>query len=445
MRPNIILIMTDDQHADTLRLMGRTPLSHIYSRLVKQGVTFVNSLTVAPQCSPSRASMLTGQYPHNHGLFSNASATPNGPADFAQFGLLPNWLQGAGYETIMVGKHGANGRRGMGWDQWYSILSQSYYDYDMDEDGAVVHYGNAPDDYSVSQLARRAVSCIRSARQPFFLWLGLPSPHAPHTPQHSDVGVLGDRLVAPRIPGWNNGYVGDKPAHIRNLPPFGSVPGSSEYIDATYRAMTECLWSVDDAVGTVLHELDISGLSTNTWVIYTSDNGYMRGAQRLPYNKVVPYEDSARVPLVIRGPGVIKELVRTELVANIDVTATIAELAFHSATVQLLDGQSLLKLMCDPASEPLREFLLLEFMADVPQNYPVPGGSPYVLRAYRALRSTEWKYVEYNTGERELYDLVRDPFEQRNVHSEHTNKSLVNRLSALLRGVAYCEGAECRI
>jgi arylsulfatase A-like enzyme len=192
-----------------------------------------------------------------------------------------------------------------------------------------------------------------------------------------------------------------------------------------------------------MNQLASSGLLSNTYVIFTSDNGYMKGEHRLPYNKVVPYEPSIRVPLVISGPGIPAEIERGDIVANIDLTATIVDLAGVNPGVAL-DGKSLRPLWSTSQYGPsFRNYLLFEFMTNFPQSYPVTTGQPYTIPAYTAIRSSDFKLTQYNTGEIEIYDMMNDPSELRSAHADQAMAPVLAAYMQTLQSLRLCVGSTC--
>ena len=444
-KPNVVLILTDDQNAKTLWHMGRPTGSSVYAALIKAGTTFLNSFVVCPQCGPSRASLLTGQYPHNHGYYSNASAAPHNYQSLNETELLPVALQNAGYVTSLCGKY-VNGHTlsdpiPVGWNDWHETVGGDYYNFQLNDNGAINSYS---DDYLTDRVTAKAAEFINSRAgndTPFFVSLGLPAPHAPFQAALKYKGKFGE-APAPRYPGWNAGDVSTKPAYVQAFNKFATIsPSPVTWLNEVYRSQMESLMSVDEAIETVVGALAAAGKSQNTYIIFTSDNGTMGGEWRMPFNKVVPYEPSIEVPLIIAGPGVPVELTRSEIVSTLDVTHTIMDIA-GAVPLSPLDGKSLLPLLATRAPVEFREYLLIEFMEDFMHGYPVPGtGQPaHILRAYSGLRGNRWKYISYNaTGESEFYDLASDPYEQVN----STNASVKQSLAAMLAGVRSCVGNTC--
>ena len=454
--PNFVVIMTDDQTLETVVQMGQTASAGLFGDVTKDGTTFLNSYVVVSQCGPSRASFLTGQYPHNHGLYSN-NTSPNGYASFSEASTLATWLQQSGYRTGLIGKYingygsvlhvGGVGPPSLwvppGWNDWEAFVAPNYYNYQINVNGALETHGSTAADYSTDVLAAKAANFITaSGGGPFFLWVTLNAPHDPFTPPPryatAYAGVAGPRRV-----GWNEADMSDKPAWLRALPLLGPA-GSNvvPWIDATHDGQMGALLAVDDAIVTILGALNTSGALPNTYVIFTSDNGYMKGEHRIPYDKIVAYDQSAKVPLIIRGPNVLAERTRSEIVSNIDVTATILDLA-GIMPGRIIDGTSFRQMLSTPVTTPIHNYQLLEFMVNFPQPYPVSTGPSYTIPAFGAVVSGSYKYIKSDTGEIELYDRTADPFETNSVHANPTMAGTVATYDGMLQLLKACVGTQC--
>jgi arylsulfatase A-like enzyme len=403
-KPSIVLILSDDQRWDTLDAMPE-----VQSELVGHGITFTNSFVVNPECCPSRASILTGQYSHTTGVYKNTPPM-GGFSSFRDSDTIATRLHGAGYRTALIGKY-LNGYAKTtyippGWDRWVAFTSSKrgsagngdYFDYDLTIDGRAASHGHRASDYSTDVLADQAVSFIQDTKkdQPLFLYFAPKAPHEPPVPAPRDRNAFAD-LGPWRPASYDEPDVSDKPDYIRRQAPFSAF--KKDALDAFRLEQYRTLLAVDDAVGRIVKALDESGRLANTLLVYASDNGYMWGEHRWRY-KLVPYEESIRVPLVIRFDARIP-VVRTEenLVLNIDWAPTFAQVAgVHLADP---DGTSLLPLL-DASSDGVdwRTDFLVEHLQ----------GSDAV-PTYCAVRGQTWYYVRYATGEEEYYDLARDPLE----------------------------------
>ena len=265
-RPNIVVIMTDDQTVESIRVM-----KNVKRLLVAQGTTFDNSFASFPLCCPSRATFLTGQYAHNHGVLSNKPPY-GGYYALDNENTLPVWLERAGYETILVGKY-LNGYGDLdkheippGWTEWHGAVNNSayqFYGYTVNENGMLVKYGRDPASYQTDVYADKAVEIVRrraAERKPFFLWLSFLAPHVggPPTPGRSALTTLPaprhlGRFAAsplPTPPSFNEADVSDKPGSIRIRPPLSHQQVAA--ITERYQLRLESLLAVDEAVGRIV-------------------------------------------------------------------------------------------------------------------------------------------------------------------------------------------------
>src|SRR5215211_2826844 len=449
-RPNVIVVETDDQ---TVRSM--TVMAHVRELLAEHGVTFDNSFVSLPQCCPSRATLLTGQYAHNHGVLSN-SPPSGGFQKLDNRNTLAVWLQRAGYHTAMVGKYlNGYGQRDTrqvppGWSEWFAdteATSYSYFDYTINHDGRLVHVGKSDSDYKTDYLARAATDIIRArapSSRPFFMWAAFTAPHRGSSdrgeggesgpknavPAPDDEGKF-DSLPVPQPPSFNEADVSDKPRAVRALPRFSAR--RLKRVEERYRRQQESLLAVDRAVESIVDALDETGDLEHTVIVFTSDNGFFNGDHRFPSGKLLPYEPSIRVPLVIRGPGIPQGQHRSQLVANVDLAPTILALA-GARPGRVMDGLSLLPLARDARLEPGRD-LLIESGPETTRE-----GTP----PFTGIRSRDHLYVEYADGERELYDLRRDPWELQNVAGRPAYRSIRTALARRLRALRHCRGTTCR-
>jgi N-acetylglucosamine-6-sulfatase len=413
--PNIVLILTDDQRYDQL---ARMPT--VKSELIGRGVRFGRAFVVNPLCCPSRATILTGRYSHGTQVYGN-SPPYGGFQTFHELGeessTIATWLHDAGYHTALVGKY-LNGYTPdqvswvpPGWDRWNALASRDdntdfYYDYTMSIDGQAATYGADAADYSTDVLAADADQAIREtpSDQPLFLYFAPTAPHKPWTPPPRYADACAN-VSFPHTDAFNEADVSDKPAYISSRPPI--APTQQANIDASFRDQCRALLAVDDAVGTILDALADTGRLSDTLLMFASDNGVALGEHRWRTKKV-PYEEAIRVPLVVRYDPVTGGTPSTDhaLVANIDFAPTFAAAA--GAPTPDVDGSSLLPLLSDPAT-PWRTRFLIEHM-DTDTFAPVP--------TYCALRNRRFLYVDYATGEEELYDLGSDPRELQNLAAD---------------------------
>lgn len=461
-RPNILLILTDDQDValGSLDFMPRTR-----DLVARQGMTFTRHFVPLSLCCPSRASILTGLYPHNHKVYTNFP--PDGGFErFDELGheaaTLATALHAAGYRTALIGKY-LNGYPAgespayvpPGWDEWASPVQGSpyaAYRYTLNENGKTIKYGSGPEAYMTDVLAGKATAFVRAAAasgQPFFLYLGTYAPHRPSTPAPRHAGLFPD-LKAPRTPSFDEPNVRDKPARIRRLSPLSAQQVAA--IDALYRKQMRSLQAVDEAVAALVKALQQTGQLANTYILFTSDNGFHMGQHRLEPGKYTPYEADVRVPLLVRGPGVPAGATSTALTSSVDLAPTLAELAGTTLAVEP-DGRSLVPLLAGRTPAGWRQVVLLE-------QFPFPPAPPKEDKtleppdlqdekanddypAHLGLRTSDFKFVEYGTGEREVYDLRRDPDELVNLRSR-ASRSWMNSLAQLARSLGSCRGETCR-
>jgi N-acetylglucosamine-6-sulfatase len=417
--PDIVLILTDDQRFDTLWSMPT-----VESELVGKGIEFTNGYVSNPVCCPSRSSILTGEYSHSTGVYTNHPSQPYGgfPA-FHDRSTVATWLHDGGYRTALIGKY-LNGYTGSyippGWDRWFVTWDGGgYYDYSANSNGAVTSFGSASTAYSTDVLADRATDFITSTKltQPLFLYFAPHAPHAPATPAHSDAHAFSD-LGSWRPASYNEADVSDKPSYIRAERPLsGSVAAS---VDRFRLDQYRSLLATDRAVASILDALTASGRLSNTLIVFMSDNGMLWGEHRW-HNKLVPYEESIKVPFVIRDDALIASSRSDErLVLNIDLAPTFAQLAGVDAPN--VEGRSLLPLLASTRGSWRTDFLMEHVRMD-------PGGVP----TYCGVHTPTAVYVDYVTGEEELYDLARDPFELTNVVGSPAYRDLLRSLRRRLQ------------
>jgi N-acetylglucosamine-6-sulfatase len=347
-----------------------------------------------------------------------------------------------------------------GWDDWASPSGGDPYgefNYTMNENGNLVQYGSSANDYMTDVLSRKANAFIQQAasdRRPFFLFVATYAPHQPATPAPRYANAFQGEQ-APRPPSYNEADVSSKPDWIKSKPLLG--PGPQKQMDNLFRRRLQTMLSVRDLIENLLDTLRKQGLLENTYLIFTSDNGFHMGEHRLHAGKLTPYEEDIRVPLFIRGPGIPAGQERAEIVGNVDLAPTIAELA-GARVPDFVDGRSLVSLLRrDQTPERWREAFLVEqeethFHAGPLKRQVLEPMDPLEQQlaaarqgvpAYAALRTATHTYVVYGDGERELYDLRADPYELKNIVATADQK-LVKQLDAWLSEFRKCHGAKCR-
>lgn len=442
-RPNIVVIMTDDQTLESLRVMPNTR-----ALVGDQGTTFTNAFATYPECCPSRATFLTGQYAHNHGVASSALPT-GGVTKLRADNTLPVWLDTAGYWTSFTGKYlngyGKDSPADVppGWDSWWGLVDPSTYQvygYTINKDGVLATQGSTEADYQTDVLGQHVVDVIRARdgqADPFFIWF---NPVAPHHVTNSGTGA-GYPLPAPRhkgtltgqqVPrnaGFNEADVADKPAHIRALPALTAQNEINR--DTFYRMELEMLLSVDEWVAEIFEALDDTGALDDTIVVFTSDNGFLHGEHRILSGKVHPYEQAIRVPLLVRGPGFPAGATRSQMVGNIDLAPTLT-LAAGATPGLTADGVALQPFAQSATAGPNRSMLITVG----------PGGGR---RTWAGIRGNRFKYVEHSTGEKELYDLVADPHEISNKAGNPGWATIEQRMASRLAVLRACRGTGCAV
>ena len=500
-RPNVVVIQTDDQSLMSLRSTYRDYWDNRKRTMPKtldligaKGIEFTNFYASNPLCSPSRAALLSGQYGHTSNMKRNSG--PEGGWEGWKTQPIMNEnlavaLDRAGYRTAHIGKF-TNGYVGTpsdpvdltvppGWDHWLvpSYGDKLYYygnllnvdgvaegpfgdpGYDMQgvgTDPPECTAANLVDpvlgvvcNHSTDMFSRDAVEQIeQSDGTPFYLQVDYNTPHGDHRSpngaeplsRHYD-SALKTRM--PRPPGFNEADISDKPSYVRNLAPMSA--GEMDQIEIRWQKDLESLRGVDDGVGAIVEALKRAGKLNSTYIFFVSDNGQFNGEHRMSSAKFLPYEPSTHLPLLVRGPGIKPGSKSGELVANIDLAPTI--LGLTGARLRGgYDGRSLKPFWKDLSRRTRRPIVLEAFSGpnDVP---PIPGFDAGVSatappRNYSGLRAGRYKYVEYTSGERELYDLATDPAELENQIGKRVWRSVASRLSAELAYRRICRGASCR-
>lgn len=452
--PNIVVLLTDDQETASLRVMKT-----VRKEMKNKGVTMKRAYANFPLCCPSRATMLTGQYAHNHGVLSN-SAPDGGYGLFNELhgdNYLPIWLQNAGYTTGYIGKYlneyAEPDEFGTvptdvprGWDQWLALAPSNaqYFDYILNQNGTLNQYTSLAEDYSTDRFTTKAKRFIRTnarSPEPFFLTVGYAAPHgggggdpgrscnrgAIPAPRH--LSTLKDKRKGQLPASFNEADVADKPSPIRDMQPL--TPGQVRDVLRKRRCAWESLLAVDESVGTLIDELERSGERRQTYIFFLSDNGYLRGEHRIRNQKRYLYEKSSRIPLIVRGPGIPQGQSSDDVVTNADLVPTILEIS-GAAAGEAQDGQSLLPSLADPDLELGRSILLEAF-----------AGRPIL-----GVRNARYLYTEWDTGsplpERELYDTLVDPDQLVNLIGDPNYALPTAELAAELDRLVDCAGPDCR-
>jgi N-acetylglucosamine-6-sulfatase len=448
-RPNIVFVLTDDLASNLVRYMP-----HV-QQMQREGATFSNYFVTDSLCCPSRASILTGRFPHDTMVFDN-SPPEGGYSVFHERGeeqqTFALALQRTGYRTALMGKY-LNGykpgaREGgsrpyvpPGWSEW-DVAGNGYpeYGYRMNSDGRVRSYGYRARDYLTNVIARKGIGFIERAaaqRRPFMLELATFAPHAPYTPAPRDGRSL-PGLRAPRTPAFNT--VGrSEPAWLSRFESLS--PSQIALIDRKFRKRAQAVQAVDRMIGEIEATLAEKGLTRDTYIVFSSDNGLHMGEHRLRPGKLTAFDTDIRVPLVVTGPGVAAGRSIAQMAENVDLCPSFERLA-GAPVPPSVDGHSLVGLLHGRSPAAWRKEILVEHHGRVydrgDPDLPTRGsGNP---PSYEAIRTPQSLYVEYATGEREYYDLRRDPFELRNVAAA-LSPAHARGLHRTLSGIEACHGS----
>jgi len=480
-RPNIVLIIADDLD---LRLGTIATMPNLQKLLVHQGLSFDNFYVTDSICCPSRSTFLRGQYVHNHTIYTNVYPT-GGFQKFFEDGLeastLGVWLQPAGYKTVLLGKY-LNEYPSksdplhvpVGWSEWYSPIKgkpYSGFNYALNENGQEVFYGDAPEDYITDVLTRKTLDFIQRASaesQPFFVYFSSFAPHEPPKAAYRHRDLFQDAR-APQTPSFNEADVSDKPSWIQGDP----LLTDEEIIalNELYIERLQSMQAVDEMISQLIQVLQETGTLENTYIVFTSDNGYHLGQHRLKNGKGSAYLEDIQVPFVIRGPGVPQgDSLKGYVTGNIDFAPTIADLA-GIIPPEFVDGRSLAPLFADnrPGLTDWRDGLLFEYFREEKNNSDqesrrgvelisyIPDADygifePFeqliglptgLIVPYRGIITAQYKYVRYEDDTVELYNIQADPFELENI-APTTDPVKLNNFSNWLDLLSACAGADCR-
>jgi N-acetylglucosamine-6-sulfatase len=532
-RPSFVLIQTDDQTLDALYARYRSAegggelraMPNTLELIAKRGMTFNRYYVSYPLCCPSRVSLLTGRYAHNHNVRGNIQ--PNGgfygfTQQAAYTHNLAVWLQNAGYKTIHIGKF-LNGYGDKpydegkiippGWSSWHTVLNADtdhyYYGYLLNNNGEIDGpYGDSgswetreygarddigcpfaptngqPCNYETDKLTEFATREITETppETPFYLQLDYTAPHGdfrrpagPEPAPREYDWFKGARLPHNRSEGFDEGNVRDKPRFIREAPHL-SLNDKHTY-RVYWQKQLESLRAVDDGVRLIIESLGAMHRLRNTYILFTSDNGFFFGEHRLLGGKFLAYEPATHLPFLIRGPGIKPGTATGELTANIDIAPTILELAGATAD-KSIDGRSMVPFLRDPSLRTRRPLLFESFVetsdveqgggAETPPSYEPPAGGEAVAGAsrsggdahasilappkdYEGIRLGPYKYIAWPDGEKELYDINKDPNELNNLAKIPNYYPIRNYLHTLLTGgveegtgLEDCVGRTCR-
>lgn len=444
--PNVVLISTDDQALTDMKWMPKTRAA-----LGKKGVTFKNMLSPHPLCCPARAEIVSGQYAQNNGVHSNGGKygglkTLKDPTD-----TIGTWMAEVGYRTAFVGKYlnGYGPKLGYqpGWGYWNASAKSAfgYYGYTMYDNGQVKKY--APNGiYSSDLVTNDTVKLVRNyskdTSKPFFIWSSYYAPHglcgdgtgcdAPPEPARRHRNAY-PKAKSPSMkkPSFNEKDVSDKPKVIRNRPRL--KPSQAQYL---FHKRIQSLAAVDEGVSAIVRELRVTGQLDNTLILFTSDNGYLVGEHRY-HGKTVGYEESLRVPLIMRGPGIPAGQTRQQTVTTVDLPATIAAAA-GAEPKRTIDGRNILP-TATSNKRPRGDTQLIQAGPPTWMKNPPPWW-------YRGVRTDRYTYIRW-TGKKpfvELYDRKYDPYQLTNVSTMGRYGKVRAELAKRTKAVTGCSGAaEC--
>lgn len=449
-RPNIVFVLTDDLSENLVQYMPNV------LRMQQEGTTFTNYAVTDSLCCPSRASLFTGQFPHNTGIFKN-HGSDGGFRLFHSRGeensTFATDLKAAGYRTGFFGKYlneylpatSFNGGKPYvppGWDQWVAGgNAYDNFDYALNENGTVKKYGRKPADYLTDVLSAKASDFIKRSAAggaPFMLEVSTYAPHAPYTPAPRDAELF-PGLTAPRPASYDK-VPENAPAWLAPHPAL--TPQQKTRMDAEHRKRAQSVVSVDRMIGALRETLTEAGVAGETVVVFSADNGYHLGEHRLPSGKQTAFDTDVNVPLVVAGQGVRAGRTVEEVVANIDLRPTFADLAGAKPPAEA-DGQSLTPLLAGETPARWRDAALIEHRdpATDPADPDFEKDSINIPPTYDAIRTAGFTYVEYADGTREYYDNKADPDQTRNLAGT-LPADRVARLHTAIQAMTKCAGAQ---
>ncbi|XP_054280520.1 N-acetylglucosamine-6-sulfatase-like isoform X2 [Macrosteles quadrilineatus] len=475
-KPNIVLVLTDDQD---LLVGGLTPVKQVQQLIANQGATFTNAFVSTPICCPSRSTILTGLYQHNHRVVNNSLSGGCSGESWQQhlepynFGTT---LQDNGYTTFYAGKYlntygykAAGGTKHVpkGWHWWLGLVGNSrYYNYTLSINGTAQHF---TDQYLTNVIEKYSVDFLENMRhkenESFLMVLAPPAPHAPFTPETKYRGKY-NGIKVPRTPNFNT----HKLKNRHWLLNMGVAPLPKETVarvDSYYARRWETLLSVDDMVASNINKLTDIGQLDNTYIIYTSDHGYHLGQFSLPWDKRQPYETDIRVPLLLRGPGVRGKSLVEGVVVNVDIAPTILAMAGLQPPTYM-DGRSFLSMATSVEPLPPRRAFLIEYVGEgdlktvssschFADAYTLSECSPSssckcqdaLNNTYNCVRSIahdeNYIYCEFykEVGYlKEFYDINQDPYQMENIYQE-LQQTVKNKLKEEILQHTTCNGRSC--
>jgi len=486
-RPNVVMVMADDMRADDLRFMP-----NVRRLIAGRGLDFRNSFSPYPLCCPARASFLTGEYAHNHHVFSHRA--PWGFRAFNDRRTLATALNDSGYNTVFIGKYlnGYGVEKSLvtgqpsfryvppGWTDWYGAVSRppdsgyssggtyNYMDTLFNINGRTDHSHKGQYQTDVlGRFARQLVRKYHRSPRPFFMYLSSVAPHFGEPREKDDprhiVTAAGqpERIKTPARPPWVRGRFDAQIPRASGLPKDGGPSERdvsdkprpmNQLLELTHqeriavrdltRQRAEALYVLDRQVARLVRTLKETGEYDNTVIMFTSDNGYFLGEHRMRQGKIKPHEPSLRVPFLIVGKG-IPHGTRFDPVTTPGITATIADLA-HATMPFPADGVSLAPSLrgdrgwkVPVVTEGREDSAVFRQARGTAAGFDDP-------RTTIGIRTPRWKYVRYDDGDGELYDLDADPNELQNRYGDPHYARVAAELQRVWRAYKDCRGATCR-
>jgi N-acetylglucosamine-6-sulfatase len=428
-KPNLLVIMTDDQPYYTIPYM-KAVASHIRdSGVIFRPYAYVST----PICGPARATLLTGKWSHNTGL--TATTHPYAYHQLHTSGYesdtIATRLKKAGYVTFFGGKY-QNGYDGKakppGWDAWFAMVEpvnkKDYFRYRTGSQIKRHDRSNHNETHVLSERAQRFVRDNAGSSQPWFAYVCPHAPHGPYFPASKHADEF-ERKPLRDIASLHEKSLADKPDWVSREAPYTRKERTA--YSKEYRGMLRELQEVDDMVARIMSALADTNQRANTYIFFLTDNGYLHGEHGLRY-KNTPYEEASRTPFIVRGPGVKNGIHSHVMVSHIDLPPTLLDLA--GAPWSDLDGRSLRRVLLNEDRRPAgwRDEVFVEDLK----------------RGWNMLRTPKYAYVEWNDGQKELYDMYADPYQMRSLHTEQAKADLISKLSSRLSEMKSCSGPSCR-